>query len=454
MFETLTKRLSGVFSSLGTKSNLTETDVTSALREIRIALLEADVALPVVKSITTAIKEQATGEKIIKGTSPSQQVAKIVHDEIVKRLGGEQSELNISKSPSIILMAGLQGSGKTTSSGKLALHLKEQGKKVLMASADVYRPAAREQLKMLGEKLGVDTLEIIDKEDPINIAKRALKELKGYDVLIFDTAGRTQLDDAMMNEIALIEKEIKPDEVLLCVDAMTGQESVNVAKAFHDTLTLTGIIMTRADGDARGGAALSMKEISGAPIKFTGIGEKPEDFEIFYPDRLAQRILGMGDVVTLVEQAQKNMDEDEVKKLSERMMGGEFDFNDMLAQMQQMKKMGSMGGLLKLLPGMSGMQEKLAAAGMNDDTIKQQTAIIQSMTKKERKNPNILLMSRKERIAKGSGATIKEVEKLIKQYEKMKKTMKQMQSMGGISGMMEMMKNMKSGDGGGFNPFG
>lgn len=451
MFENLTKKLSGVFDKLSFKKELSENDVNTALREIRIALLEADVALPVAKNLMNNIKEKAVGEKIIKSVSPAQQIIKIVNDELTFMLGEANTPLNIeekSKNTQVILMAGLQGSGKTTSSAKLAKLLKEkQNLKVLMASADIYRPAAREQLETLGKQITIDTLSIIEKEKPNDIAKRALNEAKDYDVLIFDTAGRLHIDKELMKEIESLSKILKPCETILCVDSMIGQDSVNVAKEFNDKLALTGIVLTRIDGDSRGGAALSMKAITNVPIKFLGTGEKTDALEPFHPDRLANRILGMGDIVSLVEKAQENIDTKEAEKMVNRFFSGNFDFNDMLKQIHQMKKMGGGSGIMKFLPGMSKIQDQMKNSGFNDDMVKKQEAIIYSMSKAERKNPEILLAARKKRIAKGSGTSVSDVEKLIKQFQKTQKMMEQMQSMGGLSGMMDMVKDMqKSGD--------
>ncbi|MDR1691445.1 MAG: signal recognition particle protein [Rickettsiales bacterium] len=444
MFGNLTRKISGIFSVFSS-SKITEEVLEKALREIKIALIEADTALPVVKSIMDEIKEKVLGTKAIKGVDRADYVIKVVNDAIKEKLGEEQRELNISKRPSVIMMVGLQGSGKTTTAGKLAYYLKEKkAKKVLLASTDIYRPQARQQLEILAQRAGVESLPIVENEKVEAIARRAVKTSSSYDVVIIDTAGRLQIDDAMMKEIVEVKKIANPSEIILCVDAVMGQESVNVAKAFNEALGITGIIMTRADGDARAGALLSMKTVSGASILFLGTGEKLPDLEVFHADRMAQRILGMGDIVTLVEQAQEKMDSQEVEKVSVRMMSGEFNFNDMLSQFQQMKKMGSMKGILKFIPGISGMMDKINQMGLNDDAFKKQEAIILSMTKRERENPKLLYLSRKERIAKGSGTKVGDVEALIKQYDKMKETMKKIQGMGGIEGMKDMMEKMKS----------
>ena len=449
MFESLSKKLLKTFDSIRGRDKLSEADVESALREIRIALLEADVSLITLKDLISRIKEKAIGQKIIDDVSPANQVVKIVNDELVLMLGEKNEGLNLSsKTPSVVLMAGLNGSGKTTTTGKLAKFLKDkEAKKVLLVSVDIYRPQAREQLQTLAQNIGVDSVEIVDGEKPVDTVKRALKIAKDYDVLIIDTAGRVSIDNDMMTEIEAIKKVSSPTEILLCVDSLMGQDGVNVAKAFNDVLSLTGIIMTRVDGDARGGSAISMHHITGVPIKFLGSGEKPDDFELFFPDRIASRILGMGDIVSLVEQAQAKIDEDEAKELTERMLAGQFNFNDMLSQFRQMKKLGSIGGIMKFLPGIGGLTEKLQAAGVNDDMMKRQEAIILSMTKKERLNPDILLMGRKKRIAKGAGVSLSDVEKLIKQHQKTKHMMEQMQKMGGLKGLMQMAKSMQdSGD--------
>lgn len=451
MFESLSKKLLKTLDYIRGKDKLSESDVENALREIKIALLEADVSLNVVKDLMGRIKDKAVGQKIIEDVSPSQQVVKIVNDELVSLLGEKNDSLKLNDGKlSVILMAGLNGSGKTTTTAKLAklLHDKDS-KKVLLASADVYRPQAREQLQTLAQKIGVDSLDIVADEKPLDIVKRALKvaNASNYDVLFIDTAGRVSIDDDMMKEIVEIKKLSLPDEILLCVDSLMGQDGVNIATAFNDAIGLTGIVMTRVDGDARGGSAISMHYITGVPIKFLGSGEKPEDLELFFPDRIASRILGMGDIVSLVEQAQAKIDENEAKALTERMLNGQFNFNDMLSQFRQVKKLGSIGGIMKFLPGIGGLTEKLQMAGINDNMMKRQEAIILSMTKKERLNPDILLMGRKKRIAKGAGVSLSDVEKLIRQYQKTKQMMDQMHKMGGLKGLMQMAKSMQeSGD--------
>lgn len=433
MFESLSNRLTNVFSALTGRGVLSEDNMADAFREIRIALLEADVALPVVKEFINQVKEKAVGEKIIQSIKPGQQVVKIVHDHLVDVLGKELVPLNIDVTPpAIILMVGLQGSGKTTTSGKLGRFLKDkQKKKTLLASLDVYRPAAQHQLKILGEQIGVDTLEIIDGQKPADITTRALREAKlgGYDVLILDTAGRLSIDAEMMAEVKTVESLAKPNETLLVVDAMTGQDAVNTAQNFKENLSLTGVVLTRIDGDARGGAALSMRSVTGVPIKLMGVGEKLEALEPFHPDRIAGRILDMGDIVSLVERAAEVVDEKEAERMATKMMGGQFDLDDLAKQLKQVKKLGGLGGLLKMIPGIGRMQGQLDKAGVNEGMMKRQEAILSSMTPHERKNPDLLKASRKQRIATGAGATVQEVNKLLKQFQEMSKMMKSMGKM-------------------------
>lgn len=444
MFESLSKKLLKTFDAIRGKDKLSEGDVKDALREIKVALLEADVSLSVVKDLLKRIEEKAVGQKIIEDVSPANQVVKIVNDELVSMLGEKNDGFVFDKKPYVILMAGLNGSGKTTTTAKLGKFIAEKyGKKVLMLSTDVYRPQAREQLSIWGERIGVDTLPIIQNETPFDIIKRAKKVFDDYDVVLVDTAGRVSIDDEMMDEISKIKKEILPSEILLCVDALVGQDGINIASAFNDVLSLTGIVMTRVDGDARGGSALSMKASIGVPVKFLGSGEKIDDLELFFPDRIASRILGMGDIVSLVEKAQEKIDEAEASRIAERMMAGQFTFEDMLAQFKQVKKMGSIAGIMKFLPGIGGLAEKLQSMGMNDGMMKRQEAIILSMTPKERRNPDIILMGRKKRIAKGAGVSVSDVEKLIRQYQKTKSMMDQMNNMGGIKGLMAMAKQMQ-----------
>lgn len=449
MFESLGEKLGTAFKSLTGKGSLSENDVMAAAREIRVALLEADVALPVVKDLIATIKERAVGEALVKGVNPGQQVVKIVHDALVEMLGSEVSELQFSSPPSVYLMVGLQGSGKTTSTAKIARMLSEkQNKKVLMASLDIYRPAAQEQLKQLGEQTEVATLPIVEGQKPVDIAKRALDTAKkeGYDLVMLDTAGRLSIDEELMGEVAAIKAATNPIETLLVADAMTGQDAVQTATAFDARVPLSGIILTRVDGDARGGAALSMKAVTGKPIKYVGVGEKWTDIEAFHPDRIAGRILGMGDVVSLVERAVETVDADEAERMAKKFKKGQFDFNDLLSQMQQMKKMGGMGAMMKMLPGLSGMSGKLEEAGVDDSMIKRQEAIIYSMTSKERGKPELLNANRKKRIAAGSGTSVPEVNKIIKQLKQMQLMMKKMKKMG-MGGMMGQMKGLMGGKG-------
>ncbi|MCB9982074.1 MAG: signal recognition particle protein [Rhodospirillales bacterium] len=447
MFESLSEKLGGVFTKLRGKGSLSENDVMAVSREIRVALLEADVALPVVKNFIASIKDKAVGQDIIKGVNPAQQVIKIVHDALVEMLGSETDALKFSSPPSVYLMVGLQGSGKTTSTAKIAKLLTDkQNKKVLMASLDVHRPAAQEQLKQLGEQTNVATLDILDGQAPLKIAERALDTARkeGFDVVILDTAGRLSIDEALMDEVAAVQKATKPVETLLVADAMTGQDAVQIAKAFDARVPLSGIMLTRVDGDARGGAAMSMKAVTGKPIKLIGVGEKWDEIETFHPERVAGRILGMGDVVSLVEKAVETVDSEEALKMAKKFKKGQFDFNDLLSQMQQMKKMGGMGAMLKLLPGLSGMAGKLDEAGLDDSFVKRQEAIIYSMTPAERAKPDLLNMKRKQRIAAGSGTSVQDINKLAKQLKQMQTAMKQMRKMG-TGKMMNMMKDMMGG---------
>ncbi len=447
MFDSLSEKLGGVFSKLRGKASLSENDVMAVSREIRIALLEADVALPVVKDFITTIKDKAVGQNIVKGVNPAQQVIKIVHDALVEMLGGESEDLQFATSPCAYLMIGLQGSGKTTSTAKIAKILTEKhNKKVLMASLDIYRPAAQEQLAILGTQVNVATLPIIEGQKPLDIAKRAMDiaRKEAYDVVILDSAGRLSIDDDLMQEIEEIKSFAKPIETLLIADAMTGQDAVNTAKIFNERVSITGIMLTRVDGDARGGAAMSMKAVTGKPIKLLGTGEKWDAVESFYPERIAGRILGMGDIVSLVEKASENVDQEEALKMAKKFKKGQFDFNDLLKQIKQMNKMGGMGSIMKLMPGLSGMASQLENAGMNDGLIKKQEAMIYSMTPKERAKPDLLNGSRKKRIAAGSGATVQELNTLVKQQKQMQVMMKRMRKMG-KGQMMGMMKDMMGG---------
>ncbi len=451
MFDSLSDKLGGIFDGLMGRKSLSEDDVNLAAREIRMALLEADVALPVVKDFITNLKDKAVGQDVIKGVNPTQQIIKIVNDALVDMLGGADGEtqLNIDAAiPAPFLMVGLQGSGKTTSTGKIAKLLKDKhNKKILMASLDVYRPAAQQQLAVLGEQVNVDTLDIIEGQKPVDIAKRALKEAKssGYDILFLDTAGRLTIDDELMTEVEQVRDAVNPVETLLLADAMTGQDAVNVAAEFDRRVGLTGIMLTRVDGDARGGAAMSMRGITGKPIKLIGTGEKLDEIEFFHPDRIASRILGMGDVVSLVEKAVETIDENEAKKMAEKFKKGNFDLDDFAKQLKQLRSMGGMGAMLKMIPGLGKMAGQLDAAGMDDSMIKKQEAIMSSMTKGERAQPKILNASRRRRIAEGSGTRVQEVNKLLKQFEQMQKMMKQMKKMG-MGGMMKSMKGLMGGN--------
>lgn len=391
MFENLSQRLSGIVSRLRGRGALTEADVKEALREVRIALLEADVALPVVKDLIQRIQEQAIGQEVLRGINPGQLVIKIVHDHLVEFLGQEVQEIELkSQPPAVILMAGLQGSGKTTMSSKLAYYLSQKlKKKVLMASLDVYRPAAREQLETLGKSIQIPTLPIIETEKPLAIAERALKAARteGYDVLILDTAGRLHIDEELMAEVEAVKKLTSPVETILVADAMTGQDAVNIAKAFHERITLTGLALSRIDGDARGGAALSIRAVTGCPLKILGTGERADQFELFHPERIASRILGMGDVVSLVEKAIENVNQEDAEKLAKKMQSGSFDLEDMALQLQQMRKMGGLGSIMGMLPGMGALKDKMEGAGIDDKIIDRQIALIRSMTPWERRMP-------------------------------------------------------------------
>lgn len=428
-FETLSERFSGILKKLRGQSRLTEKNMEEMLQEIRVALFEADVNFKVVKTFVDNIKEKALGAKVFDELNPSQMVVKIVRDEIVELLGSDQSELQYQKSrPTVIMLVGLQGTGKTTTAGKLAHLMKNKlNKKVLLAAADIYRPAAIDQLVTLAKTVGVDIVNMGDKVNPVEIAKAAKKKAfdDRYDVLIIDTAGRLTIDDELMNELANIKKDVIPDEILLLVDAMSGQDAVNTALGFDKKLGLTGVIMSKLDSDTRGGAALSIRHLTGVPIKFTGVGEKIEDLDIFYPDRMAERILGMGDILTLVEKAQEKIDEKEMRKSAAKMMEGSFTLNDMLEQMKQIRKLGSLGGILKLIPGMPKITPEQQQKAEKE--LKDFETIINSMTLEERNNPAILKNSRKQRIARGSGKTNADINKVLKKYDSMKQMMKQMQ---------------------------
>ncbi|MGD0190825.1 MAG: signal recognition particle protein [Rhizomicrobium sp.] len=434
MFDALQSRLGGVFDRLRGRGALSEADVDEALAEVRAALIDADVALPVVKDFIDKVRPRAIGENVIRSVTPGQQVVKIVHDVLVETLGADNSALDLGSPPAPILMVGLQGSGKTTSSAKLGLILQTKEKKrVLMASLDVRRPAAMEQLKILGEQAGVPTLPIIPNQLPVDIARRALASARvgGYDVLILDTAGRQHIDEALMAEVAQVRDAVKPHETLLVADSLTGQDAVNIARSFNERVKISGIILTRADGDARGGAALSMRSVTGAPIKFLGMGEKLDALEAFHPERVAARILDMGDVVSLVEKAAETIDKEKAEKIARKMKKGEFDMDDLAEQLKQMRSMGGMQGLLSMLPGVGKVKDQLAAAGLDDKLIKRQEAIIHSMTKTERVKPDIINGSRRKRIAAGSGTEVSEVNKLLKMHRQMSDMMKRMGKMGG-----------------------
>jgi signal recognition particle subunit SRP54 len=427
MFDSLQSRLGGVFDKLRGRGALTEADVDEGLKEIRAALIDADVSLPVVEDFIKQVRPQAVGESVIRSVTPGQQVVKIVHDALVETLGHENAGLNLGSAPAPILMVGLQGSGKTTTSAKLGLMLQNKEKKrVLMASLDVRRPAAMEQLKILGEQANVATLPIVPNQMPVDIAKRALASARvgGYDVLILDTAGRQHIDEALMSEVQQVRDAVKPHETLLVADSLTGQDAVNIAKSFNERVALSGIILTRADGDARGGAALSMRKVTGAPIKFLGLGEKLDALEAFHPERVAARILDMGDVVSLVEKAAETIDKEEAEKLARKMKKGEFDMNDLADQLKQMAKLGGMQGVLSMLPGVGKVKDQLSAAGLDDKMLKRQEAIISSMTKKERVKPDIINGSRRKRIAQGAGVDVSDVNKLLKMHRQMSDVMK------------------------------
>jgi len=452
MFEALGDKLTAVFNKMTSRGVLSEDDINTAMREIRVALLEADVALPVVKDFIAHVKEQALGEKVVRSVQPGQMVVKIVHDELVKVLGTEAVELNLNApAPVAVLMVGLQGSGKTTTSAKIAKRLTEKNKKkVLLVSLDIYRPAAQEQLAQLAKQINVVCLPVVAGEKPAATTKRALETAKkeGFDVVILDSAGRLHIDRELMDEVVEVKKIANPTEVLLVADAMIGQDACVVAKEFKEQVGVTGLVLTRIDGSARAGAALSMKMIAGVPIKFLGTGEKLDGLEEFHPDRLAGRILGQGDVVSLVEKAIENVDRQEAEKMAAKMMKGKFDLDDMLSQLRQVQKLGSLGNIIGMLPGLSKFKNQIEQAGVGDNLIKKQEAIILSMTKSERRNPDIIKASRKKRIAAGSGVEVHEVNKLLKSYEQMSTMMKRMSGMGGMKGLLgsAMLKNSPFGN--------
>ncbi|MBI1316852.1 signal recognition particle protein [bacterium] len=438
MFEKLSERLEGAFHLLKGRGQITEINVAETLKEVRRALVEADVSYKVAKDFVDRVKEQALGQKVITSLQPGQLMIKIVRDEMARMMGGQAAELNLKGQPAIVLVAGLQGSGKTTFSGKLASFLKrKRSQKVLLAACDVYRPAAIDQLKILGEQVGVEVFSVPGSTDPVHIATQAVAhaKAKGFSTLIVDTAGRLAVDAEMMDEIVRLHRELKPSETLFVVDSMTGQDAVNTAKAFHDAIAYDGVVLTKLDGDTRGGAALSIRSVVDKPIKFVGTGEKSDALDVFYPDRMADRILGMGDVVSLVERAQEQFDAEQARALSKKIATNKFGFDDFLAQIQQIKKMGSMKDLMGMIPGVGKAVKDL---DISDDAFKHIEAMIHSMTPQERQNPSLINGSRRKRIAAGSGTGINEVNKLIKQFEDMSKMMKKMQG-GGAKQLASMM---------------
>ena len=441
MFEGLTEKLERSFKVLKGQGYITEINVAETLKEVRKALLDADVSYKIAKDVTNEIKEKALGQKILTAVSPSQLMVKIVHDELAELMGGEHSEINVKGNPAVVLIAGLQGSGKTTFSAKLANFLKnKKGKTVMLVAGDVYRPAAIDQLKVLGEQVGVEVYSEEGNTNPVQIAQHAIEHAKAQNknVVIIDTAGRLAVDEEMMNEIAKIKETVKPQETLFVVDSMTGQDAVNTAKAFNDRLDFDGVVLTKLDGDTRGGAALTIRTVVEKPIKFVGLGEKMDALDIFYPKRMADRILGMGDIVSLVEKAQEQFDAEEAAKLKKKLAKNEFNYNDFLKQIQQIKKMGSIKDLAKMIPGMNKINDE----DIDDDAFKSIEAIIGSMTPEERENPKIMNGSRKRRIALGSGNSIEEVNRLIKQFDETSKMMRMMTT-GGAKKMMQMMQQAK-----------
>jgi len=447
MFENLSDRLSGVFDRLTKQGALSEDDVKTALREVRVALLEADVSLSVARDFVNAVAEKATGQSVTKSVTPGQQVVKIVHDELVHVLAGDggDGKLKIDNPPAPILMVGLQGSGKTTTTAKLAKRMKErEGKKVLMASLDVNRPAAMEQLQILGVQIGVDTLPIVKGENPVQIAKRAKTQasLGGYDVYMLDTAGRLSIDEELMQQVEAVRDVANPRETLLVVDGLTGQDAVATAENFDGRIGITGVVLTRMDGDGRGGAALSMRAVTGRPIRFVGLGEKMDAIEEFHADRVAGRILGMGDIVSLVEKAQETIEAEQAERMMRRFQKGRFNMNDMKMQLDQMMKMGGMEGMMGMMPGMKKAAKQIEESGMDDSVLKRQIALINSMTKKERANPQLLQASRKKRIAAGAGLEVRELNQLIKMHRQMADMMKKMGKMGKGGMLKQAMKGM------------
>lgn len=432
MFDNFSNKISKIFDSISGKKFISDDDLNATMREIRVALLEADVSLPIAKTFIERVKIQAVGQQVVKSISAGQMVVKIVHDELIHLLGSENSGINFNARPVIIMLVGLQGAGKTTTAGKLAARLKNKNhKKVLLASLDTYRPAAQEQLGILAQKIGTDCVEIIAGQNPLEITKRTLKKAEdlGSEVIILDTAGRTHLNEELMQELLEIKQLSNPTEILLVVDSLIGQDAINVAQNFNEKLAITGTILTRLDGDGRGGAALTMKAATNCPIKFIGVGEKLDELEEFNPARIASRIVGMGDVVSLVEKAQEMFDAKEMEKSAKKMQKGQFDFNDLLSQIRNMKKMGGINSILKFLPGASKLREHVGKIGDTEKEMMRQEALILSMTKKERANPDILSSSRKYRIAKGAGSNIQEVNRLLKKYKQIQKMMKKLGNM-------------------------
>jgi len=453
MFENLSDRLGSIFEALTKRGALSDKDVGEALREVRRALIEADVALDVVRSFTDRVRTKAVGAEVIKSIKPGQMVVKIVHDELIAMLGSNAAPIDLASTPPVaIMMVGLQGSGKTTTSAKIARRLQVRDKKkVLMASLDVRRPAAQKQLAVLGEQNDVATLPVIEGQLPVQIAERAktAARLGGYDVLILDTAGRLAIDEPLMQEMADIRKAANPHEVLLVADSLTGQDAVNLAKAFNERVDITGIVLTRVDGDGRGGAALSMRAVTGKPIKLIGVGEKADDLEDFHPSRIADRILGMGDIVSLVEKAAETIDQEKAAAMAAKMQKGQFDLDDLHEQLEQMRKLGGMGGIMAMMPGIGKMKKQLDAAGMDDSIFKRQQAIITSMTRKERTNPKLLNANRKKRIARGSGTDVSDINKLLKMHRQMADMMKAMGGKGKKKGIMGALGGMMGGGMGG-----
>ena len=445
MFENLTDKFDRAFKVLKGQGQITEINVAESLKEVRRALLDADVNFKTAKNFTSSIKEKALGRDVLTSVSPGQLMIKICHEELIRLMGGNEVAIDLKANPSVILMSGLQGSGKTTFTGKLGNYLKnKKSKKVLLVACDVYRPAAIDQLHVLGEQLDIEVYSNKEEKNPVEIAKAAIQKAKAesFNVVIVDTAGRLAVDEVMMNEIELLKNSINPAETLFVVDSMTGQDAVNTAKTFNERINFDGVVLTKLDGDTRGGAALSIKEIVNKPIKFVGIGEKMDALDVFYPSRMADRILGMGDVVSLVEKAQEQFDEKEAKKLQRKILKNQFDFNDFLTQLEQIKKMGNVKDLMGMIPGMG---KAMKDTDIPEDAFKGIEAMIHSMTPKERSNPGLLNSSRRSRIAKGSGTTVQDVNKLIKQFEEMRKMMKMMSNPRAMSGMMSQMKNMRGG---------